>query len=374
MDVYTKMLPVARADAKSHALLRCCAVALMALFCWSSDAALALGLRSIPAEAVYSERLHLPVDARLRVELRGTAGDYRLLAVEDLGQGPIPFRIDVPDGVAYSLAADVRVGDELWLRTKEPIQFVSGPEMDAPGQLLRIHLSRKGTEFRQQLGRLDQGSGVIYYIAEQRGEALRNVSGAVIVPEIGYFDLRMELAANVLRLYVLTGRSKDPRSGVWRDERVEIFWERDDRSLLARHYLGGTEIQVDEVTLRGHLDQAELTIAAISAVQDADEPRFHCQGENADQRFSIAGRIGKSRSAGLRRLYQGQFEFAESFTPLTIRWVGDCLDLPDCRIRAVFSKQACPVEGVAYPWHLSLEFDGVAGFSGCCQEPTDKLP
>lgn len=113
--------------------------------------------RQIDGEATYDERLALPAEAVLEVQLLELAGGgatpvpIASIAVRVLGNKPYPFRLTFDDAMidgsrTYALASRLRMGEETLFRTAEAVPMFSSAAVSGPPTIRMVRAEPAGAE------------------------------------------------------------------------------------------------------------------------------------------------------------------------------------------------------------------------------------
>ncbi len=149
-------------------------------------AAQAAAGREVSGALAYGERVALPPEARVIVEVRG-AGDEVLAETRTATAGrrvPLPFRLEMPAGVAGTVRAGVfRGGQPLWV--SEPVPVAAGEAAVELGEIRLIRFEPMGFASRLRCGERELTVGFVddHAVLEVDGERrelqpVRTASGA----------------------------------------------------------------------------------------------------------------------------------------------------------------------------------------------------
>lgn len=112
-------------------------------------------IRDIQGEATYDERLALPAEAVLEVQLLefGEAATVPIasITVRILGNKPYPFRLAFDDAMidgskSYALASRIRLGEETLFRTAQGVPMFSSAAVSGPPVVRMVRAEPEGGE------------------------------------------------------------------------------------------------------------------------------------------------------------------------------------------------------------------------------------
>ncbi|TCM84581.1 META domain-containing protein [Rhodovulum steppense] len=162
-------------------------------------AALAEEMRAITGSLIYRERIALPPDAEILLELRDGAGALVETAQHptDGAQVPLPFALDGPAGTDLTLRAALRLGGEIrWL--SDAVEIEAGEDAVEAGALMLTGFRPMGFASTMNCGELVVELGFV-------GEGARLRIGGQ------YVDLVQEVTASGAK-FVAEG---DPDTWIW---------------------------------------------------------------------------------------------------------------------------------------------------------------
>jgi len=269
---------------------------LIVLLCLLISGLPALGqdMRPIAGSLIYRERIALPPDAEMVVELRDEAGRVAAGSRQPTGgaQVPLPFTLDGPAGPALALRGALRLGGEIrWLSA--PVEIAAGSDPVDLGAVMLRGFRPMGFSARLSCG------DVIAELAFL-GEAARLRIGA------DYLDLERAETASGAK-YVAEG---DPGSWIWTKGDVATLSLRGsewpecraalpDDLYVARGNEPGWQIRITGGLMHYSGDYGETEIAApLPAPASVAEGRLYAP-EGADLRLTLAPALCRDDMTGM---------------------------------------------------------------------------